>query len=248
MLASTTWAPTARSVGGSTALTVALVPTGMKQGVSTSPCGVRRRPARARPLVLRARTPKAPARRHDGRLCPAPGQHGVAETVEPVAPGDRVGVDAPGLLDPAEGHDQGQQARARQMEVGDQAVDRGEPVARRDEQAGATLTSRHRRRPPPRPAPPPCRRRPRAAAAAPGAELLEQPHHGRAHGHDAAARGAGRRDPRHDGAIDDERLLVQRVVLEARGRHRLEGRQADVQREVLDGDPGGAQRPVERRA
>ncbi len=49
------------------------------------------------------------------------------------------------------------------------------------------------------------------------------------------------------GALDHERLLVEGVVLDALDRHRLEGRQADVKREVLDGDSGGAQRLVERR-
>ena len=53
-----------------------------------------------------------------------------------------------------------------------------------------------------------------------------------------AARAAAMRSPH--GAVDDERLFVQRVVFEARGGDRLEGRQADVQREVLDGDAGGA--------
>ena len=40
MLASTIRAPSSARSRGSTALTVALVPTGMKQGVSTTPCGV----------------------------------------------------------------------------------------------------------------------------------------------------------------------------------------------------------------
>ena len=48
MLARMIWAPTSRRSSGSSALTVALVPTGMNIGVSTEPCGVRRRPSGAR--------------------------------------------------------------------------------------------------------------------------------------------------------------------------------------------------------
>src|SRR5436189_2956210 len=44
-------APSARSSSGSTVLTVAFVPTGMKTGVGTSPCAVRSVPARAGPSV-----------------------------------------------------------------------------------------------------------------------------------------------------------------------------------------------------
>ena len=44
-------APSARSSSGSTAFTVAFVPTGMNAGVGTSPCAVRSTPARARPSV-----------------------------------------------------------------------------------------------------------------------------------------------------------------------------------------------------
>ena len=42
------WAPTSTRSSGSSALTVAFVPTGMKTGVSTTPCGVSSRPTRAR--------------------------------------------------------------------------------------------------------------------------------------------------------------------------------------------------------
>ena len=43
--------PSSRSRTGSRPLTVAFVPTGMKAGVGTSPCAVRRTPARASPSV-----------------------------------------------------------------------------------------------------------------------------------------------------------------------------------------------------
>ncbi len=51
MLPRTIAAPSARSSSGSTDFTVAFVPTGMKAGVGTSPCAVRRIPARAAPSV-----------------------------------------------------------------------------------------------------------------------------------------------------------------------------------------------------
>ena len=44
-------APSARSSSGSTAFTVAFVPTGMNAGVGTSPCAVWSTPARAGPSV-----------------------------------------------------------------------------------------------------------------------------------------------------------------------------------------------------
>src|SRR5438477_345375 len=49
VLASTISAPSARSSSGSTAFTVAFVPTGRNAGVRTSPCAVWRMPARAAP-------------------------------------------------------------------------------------------------------------------------------------------------------------------------------------------------------
>src|SRR4029453_17246835 len=45
------FAPSARTSSGSSVLTVAFVPTGMKAGVGTSPCAVRRTAARAAPSV-----------------------------------------------------------------------------------------------------------------------------------------------------------------------------------------------------
>ena len=51
MLPSRIEVPSERSSSGSTVLTVAFVPTGMKAGVCTSPCAVRSTPARAAPSV-----------------------------------------------------------------------------------------------------------------------------------------------------------------------------------------------------
>nr|WP_207956389.1 hypothetical protein [Rubrobacter marinus] len=49
MLPSTTPAPAERRSPGVSPFTVPFVPTGMKVGVSTSPCGVRSLPTRASP-------------------------------------------------------------------------------------------------------------------------------------------------------------------------------------------------------
>ena len=58
MLARTIGAPASRTRSGVRPLTVAWVPTGMKAGVSTVPCGVCRRPARAEDAASRASSSK----------------------------------------------------------------------------------------------------------------------------------------------------------------------------------------------
>ena len=49
------WAPSPRTSSGVSAFTVALVPTGMNTGVSTSPCAVESTPARASPSFATSR-------------------------------------------------------------------------------------------------------------------------------------------------------------------------------------------------
>ena len=51
-MASTAWAPSALADSGSTPLTVAFVPTGMKAGVRICPCGVVITPVRAIPRAV----------------------------------------------------------------------------------------------------------------------------------------------------------------------------------------------------
>jgi hypothetical protein len=52
-------APASRTSSGLRLLTVPWVPTGMKAGVSTTPCGVVSRPRRAAPSVARSAKPNA---------------------------------------------------------------------------------------------------------------------------------------------------------------------------------------------
>ncbi len=59
MLARTICAPAARTSAGDKLLTLPTVATGMKAGVSTTPCAVRMRPRRAAPSVARSSKPKA---------------------------------------------------------------------------------------------------------------------------------------------------------------------------------------------
>jgi len=54
-------APASRRSRGSSVFTVACVPTGMKAGVSTGPCGVTKTPARAAPAVESIRKAKGDA-------------------------------------------------------------------------------------------------------------------------------------------------------------------------------------------
>src|SRR5688572_25208860 len=135
--------PSSRRRTGSRALTVAFVPTGMNAGVGTSPCAVRRTPARAAPSVAvtvklttrfraslgsirapRVRFSALPSKAGGGTGCPgytrglrSQEEHRIAEGVEAVPLLDREPVEAPRLLDAREGHDQREQGRARQMEV-----------------------------------------------------------------------------------------------------------------------------------
>ena len=82
-------------------------------------------------------------------------EHGIAEGVEAVPLLDREPVEPARLLDPREGHHEGEQRRARQVEVRQERVDAAELEARRDEQLGAAgerpaagerLEHAHRRR------------------------------------------------------------------------------------------------------
>ena len=112
--------------------TVACVPTGMKAGVRISPCGV---------VDLAARAPRRRSRaggRRRRRSCRprSEQQAGIAIGIEPIARRDRMRVGALHRVEPAEGRDQHEQRRARQMEIGQQHVDRPEAIARRDEDRG----------------------------------------------------------------------------------------------------------------
>src|SRR6185437_1008648 len=63
-------------------------------------------------------------------------QAGIAIAEEAVVRGDGVGVSRSHAVEPSESGDQHEERRARQMEVGEQDIDRAEAIARRDEQRG----------------------------------------------------------------------------------------------------------------
>src|SRR3954471_7737506 len=77
----------ARRSSGSSALTVASVPTAMNAGECTTPCGVAKRPARAAPEVFT---------RVKSKLTSSPSydRHRVAVGVEAVSLGDRLSIRA----------------------------------------------------------------------------------------------------------------------------------------------------------
>src|SRR4030095_17050681 len=108
----------------------------MKAGVSIAPCQVVMRPSRARPSTFSSSKPKPPISGYE---------HRVAVRVEAIARLDRVAVRAQDDLPPGERRHQDEQARAREMEVGDERVHAPEPLAGADEGIGG----RRGRRPPP---------------------------------------------------------------------------------------------------
>ncbi len=65
-------------------------------------------------------------------------------------------------------------------------------------------------------------------------QRLEQAHHGRADGDDAAAGRLGRRDPLTRTGRHDEGLAVQALALQRTIGQRLEGAETHVQRDVED--------------
>src|SRR6185437_5171814 len=120
-------APVSATESGSIALTVPAVPTGMKVGVSIAPCAVVRRPRRAAPARLDtakangplttpapcARAGRRRHRRRSGNPCEA-----------------------------GEGRDQHEEGRARQVEIGEEYIDRLEAVAWGDEDVGVAVERR----------------------------------------------------------------------------------------------------------
>ena len=108
-------------------------------------------------------------------ICPKQ-QAGVAVGIEPIAAVDGVRIGAPHHVETAEGADQHEQSRARQVEIGQHGVDGAEAVARRDEQRRLAAIGRER--------------------AVLGGRAFDQPQRGRADRDDAAAgapRGVQRR-------------------------------------------------------
>src|SRR5436190_16952525 len=116
-----------RSVGSS-ALTVARVPTAMNAGVTTTPCGVANRAARAAPdVVSREKSKLTGSGSDDG--------HRVTVRIEAIALGDRLPVRAHREIVSGDGRDEHDQRRARKMEVRDDRVDGAQLRGRTNEDA-----------------------------------------------------------------------------------------------------------------
>src|SRR5271166_5155319 len=130
-------APRALTVSGRIALTVAAVPTGMKAGVRMTPRDVVISPSRAEPSTARtAKETSSVMPTSDLLFCPTDQEAGVAVGIEAITRFDRMRIGRPHALEPAEGADEHEERRARQMEIGQEGVDRAEAVARRDEDRG----------------------------------------------------------------------------------------------------------------
>ena len=186
------------------------VPTGMKAGVCTRPCGVTNSPRRAAPSVLISVKEKVAHRL--GRIK----QTRIAVGIETIAGRDRVRIGALHRVEPAEGRDQHEQRRARQMEIGQHQVDRAEFVAGRDEDRGFAGEG------------------PQFAILAGGA--FQQPQRGRADRDDPPAFGARRIERighlgRHRAEFGMHLVAFGVVRLD-----RQERAGADVQRHLVQGD------------
>ena len=156
-------------------------------------------------------------------------QAGIAVGIEAIAGRDGVGVGGLHGVEAAEGRDQHEQRRARQMEVGHQHVDGPEPVAGRDEErrlAGERRGSCHRL----------------------AGGRLQQPQRRGADGDDAPAGGARGVEGRGGVGGDLAPLGVHAVLGGVVGLDGQEGAGADVQRHEMAGDAARVQRRQQRRA
>src|SRR5660398_247927 len=126
------------SIFGRMPFTVPFVPTGIKHGVSISPRGVLRTPARAFPsLACTENWKPACTDRADSPGDPRISwiqQHGIPETEEAILLLHRNTVSVPHAVDSSKGHDHSQQGTPWQVEVGDHGVHDTELVPGRDEQ------------------------------------------------------------------------------------------------------------------
>src|ERR1700683_569661 len=118
------------------ALTVAAVPTGMKAGVRIIPRGVEIAPTRAWPSVAwtaKENSALTGARRSRPCRACAGQQASVAVRIKPIASLNGVGVSRVHGLKPAEGGDEHEQRRSRQMKVGHERVDAAKVITGGDE-------------------------------------------------------------------------------------------------------------------
>src|SRR5208337_2456850 len=208
-------APSALTVSGRIALTVAAVPTGMKAGVRMTPRDVVISPSRAEPSTARtAKETSSVMPTSDLLFCPTDQEAGVAVGIEAITRFDRMRIGRPHALEPAEGADEHEERRARQMEIGQKGVDRAEAVARRNEDRGLAGE------------------RPNAAALV--RRGLDKAGGGRAYADDApAALARGVQRPRRR-LIDRARFSMHPMVARVLGLDGQERSSADVQRHAKE--------------
>src|SRR5947209_2223331 len=124
-------APAARTSSWCTPLIAPCVPTGMKAGVRTTPCDVVISPARAAPSVAISRNENASCIAAFMDVYLAEQQASVAIGVEPVVARDGVTVSAAHDVEAAEGADQHEQGRTRQMKIRQHRVNGAEAITGR---------------------------------------------------------------------------------------------------------------------
>src|SRR2546423_6114359 len=128
---------------GSSALTVARVPTGMNAGVSTLPCGVEKTPARAAPaepaisneksIVI---NPNKTAQSDGPRRSASDNRHCITIRIQSVPFGDCFLIRPHGEIVPGEGRDEHDERRTRKVKVGDQTIDGAKLVRWPNEDSG----------------------------------------------------------------------------------------------------------------
>src|SRR5690349_8615204 len=127
---------------GSSAFTVASVPTAMNAGVSTAPCGVRNVPARARPSAASTANEKPSV-----IPCEAKGllsrssnnHHCITIRVKTVPLGNRLTVRVHHDLIAGKCGDEHDQSRPGQVKVRDQVIDGAEWISGPNEDTGLPL-------------------------------------------------------------------------------------------------------------
>src|SRR6516164_4945360 len=123
-------APAARTSSWCTPLIAPWVPTGMKAGVRTTPWAVVISPTRAAASVAISRNEKGRAM----AVYLSEQQASVAIRVEAIIVRDRMVVSAAHHLEPAEGADQHEECRTRQVKIGQECIDGAKTITGYDEQ------------------------------------------------------------------------------------------------------------------
>src|SRR5215471_13307881 len=128
-------APAARTSSWCTPLIAPWVPTGMKAGVRTTPWAVVISPTRAAASVAISRNEKGRAMAvYLMAVYLMEQQASVAIRVEAIIVRDRMVVSAAHHLEPAEGADQHEECRTRQVKIGQECIDGAKTITGYDEQ------------------------------------------------------------------------------------------------------------------